>query len=102
MPVVTDLDQVMAIRAEALAKLPQLIADKFIAEVKMRTPVDTGRLQEGWQSEVTPTHINISNDVPYAGYVEMGTAHHAPVGMAAATVNDLPIIIYQSAKELGL
>ncbi len=62
-------------------KLPKAFGDEFVARVKEKTPVDTGRLQASWELEVNDTTINVTNTAanergePYSTYVEFGTEH---------------------------
>jgi Bacteriophage HK97-gp10, putative tail-component len=66
------------------ACLPGLrdICDGVRQESRAGTPVDTGTLRAGWRTSRTaggdPTVVN---DVPYARFVEYGTAHRPPVAM---------------------
>ena len=78
----------------------QKVDDEFASEfgaifeerVKRRTPVDTGRLRNGWQAYYSDTDITIENNVPYAGYVEQGTEHFSGAHMLAITMTEIPEI----------
>lgn len=70
----------------------QEFADEFEERVKMRTPVDTGRLRNGWIVVVTDDDISVENHVPYAGYVEQGTEHMSGAHMLAITMTEVPEI----------
>ena len=57
--------------------------------LKANTPVDTGKLRQGWQLMQTKKGLAITNFTPYALYVEMGTRRMRPRNMLK---NSLPII----------
>lgn len=63
-----------------------------------RTPVATGRAQAGWQATSEPTKGQITNVVPYIGFLEDGTVHMAAVGMVRTTLEELPDIIRDAYK----
>ena len=70
---------------ENLEKLGQLAEQ----EAKTRAPVKTGRLRRGIEHDVAKDTMVLTNEVPYAGYVEFGTRHsraqpHMRPGFAAA------------------
>lgn len=75
-------------------------AEEFEARVKRRTPVRTGRLQAGWETEVTEDEINISNDVEYAGFVEDGTENMSGAHMLKVTISEVPAISKQAQKNI--
>jgi hypothetical protein len=70
----------------------EAFADEFEKRVKNRTPVDTGTLQRGWETTVSPDEITIRNDVEYAGYVEDGTEHMDGAHMLKVTMSEIPEI----------
>lgn len=43
--------------------------------LKANTPVDTGLLRKSWHVMPTKKGLGITNNTPYAIYVEMGTKH---------------------------
>lgn len=50
-------------------------------DLVMNTPVDTGRLRNGWQLDDNGQTIEVSNDVPYANRVmNDGHSQQAPSG----------------------
>jgi len=55
------------------------ISDQVADDLRGRTPVETGRLREGWQvgRGDRDGEREVTNDVPYARYVEFGTIHMA-------------------------
>lgn len=61
----------------------QELADKLVEAAQSRTPVDTGRLKDGFVSaEIMVSGdmvtANLTNDVEYASFVELG--HQTPKG----------------------
>lgn len=70
----------------------QNFADEFLIRVKEKTPVKTGRLQNAWEAEVTPDLITVSNDVPYAEFIEFGTPTISPFAMLQQTIAEAGII----------
>ncbi len=81
-----------SIPAAVEARVTALL-ERFAAKVAERTPVDSGRLRAGWRVVVSGRGLRIagavSNSVPYARYVEEGTAKTSPRGMFALTLADL-------------
>lgn len=57
--------------------------------LKANTPVKTGKLRDGWSVMQTKKGLGITNQTPYAIYVEMGTKHMRPRNMLK---NSLPVI----------
>lgn len=76
------------------------VGDETLSRVKDKTPVASGRLRDGWVLDKTDTAFQLSNDVPYAGYVEEGTTDNAPVGMLATTVLEIPDMIDQHLNKV--
>lgn len=55
-----------------------LTAQLVISEARVLTPVDTGRLINGWvQKEIKNSSVIIGNRVEYAPYIEFGTKYIA-------------------------
>jgi hypothetical protein len=65
---------------------------EFLARVKEKTPVDTGRLQAAWELKVNKDTITVKNPAlndegePYAIYVEFGTDKMRGVFMLQRTI----------------
>lgn len=74
-------------------KVVEEVTNEVRERVARRTPVDTGRAQEGWQSEVVNEKGRIWNDTPYVGYLEDGTYKMAPFHMVKTTLEEVPDII---------
>ena len=72
----------------SIDKFKEEFLSEFMMRVAMKTPVDTGKLKDGWTGEVKGSFISIGNDQPYAEFVENGTAHNAPVGMIKTTAHE--------------
>lgn len=72
------------------------------ALIKARTPVDTGRLKNSWQSSLDNQGITFLNNTPYASYVEYGTRKMAPRYMLTDSIPDIERVFRQElAKEMG-
>lgn len=60
-------------------------AERVTDRARELTPVQTGRLRDGWETEITgggfSTGAVIKNETPYAAVVEFGTRSRPPVGM---------------------
>ena len=60
-------------------KFVAMAGEELVGEVKMNTPVDTGRLRESWQrSPVVDGRTEVGNPTAYAAHVEYG--HRQQVG----------------------
>jgi hypothetical protein len=76
-------------------KIMNLVQDEFVNEgsntVKSKTPVRTGKLQNGWTKNPSKfgTKASIDNNVDYAIFVENGSSTVRPYKMAAQTVQTL-------------
>jgi|DEB0MinimDraft_6_1074348.scaffolds.fasta_scaffold00416_13 hypothetical protein len=83
---------------QALKRIDQImnqVQDQFVEEgsrtVRSKTPVRTGKLQNGWNTKSAPfgRQASIDNNVQYANYVENGSPTVRPYKMAAQTVQTL-------------
>ena len=79
--------------SEVAAQFGDLIEEATFVmerETKVRTPVRTGNLRNGWHTDVTRNggnvHGEVSNPVEYAVYVEKGTFKMAGRHMLAGGV----------------
>lgn len=60
-------------------KFVGMAGEELVGEVKMNTPVDTGRLREAWQrSPVVSGRTEVGNNTAYVNHVEYG--HRQQVG----------------------
>lgn len=81
---------------------------EFLVRVAEKTPVskqdkgDVGRLKRGWSWQQDQDGRYLTNEAPYAIYVEMGTWKMAPVMMAGTTVVEAPDILKKAIQESGL
>jgi hypothetical protein len=66
------LDQIDDVMEEAIVKLVQKTTLQWTLLVKNATPVDTGRLRNGWQTEIKPFQGTVTNNVEYAEPVCFG------------------------------
>ena len=68
------LDQIDDLMAEAVQKLVQKTTLQWTTLAKKSTPVDTGNLRNGWQTNIRKLKGTIINNVEYAEPVIYGTA----------------------------
>ena len=78
-------------RAPRLAVAPDIrrITQHIAADAAADTPVETGRMASSWRvvPGTDPATSLVTNDTPYARYVEYGTRYRpasAPLGRAVA------------------
>ena len=89
------------VRAFTQRALYFFLAD-FLDLVKLRTPVITGKLRDGWYGMVQDREVVVANDVDYASYVEYGTHKMAPRGMLRATANESEQIMTRAVARAKL
>lgn len=90
---------------DILSKIDQVIdlyAQEVIERTKLKTPVQTGKLQDSWSSRVDSNTVEFRNDTDYAAYVEYGTVKMAPVGMLSTTLNESEVILQGIINQVGL
>ena len=66
------LDQIDDVMKEAVEKLVASTTLQWTIRVKTETPVDTGRLRNGWQTAIKPLEGTVVNNVVYAEPVCFG------------------------------
>lgn len=106
------------------------VVTQIVAEVDLRSPVDTGRFRGNWQLGVggAPSGITqrldpagtstkarnfavipekasgnlyvLANNLPYAMRLEMGWSKQAPAGMVGVTVEKFQAIVTEAAGRL--
>lgn len=76
-----DNNAVFARITQDLSTFNGNFTERLLESIKSKTPVITGRLRDGFMIEKTAEGYDIVNDVPYAGFVEYGTATQRPQGM---------------------
>ena len=54
----------------------------LLAEIKPRTPIDTGKARRGWQKR----RDSVENRVPYIGRLEQGYSKQAPKGFTKQAI----------------
>lgn len=63
-------------RDEVINEITEETNKEILKQIQENTPVVTGNLRAGWETEIKETsngyHISVSNDVEYAPYVEYG------------------------------
>ena len=67
------LDQIDDVMREAVEDLVAATTLEWTSRVKIKTPVDTGRLRAAWQTEIKPLEGTIINNLPYSEPVCFGT-----------------------------
>ena len=67
------LDQIDDYVRENLKKLVKAATLEAERKLKERTPVDTGRLRNSWQTQIGELEGSVSNNLPYAAPVVAGT-----------------------------
>src|SRR6188474_2971731 len=70
---------------EKLYQFKNVFVGEFIHRVRNRTPVDTGQLKSNWREKILPNSFILSNQTPYAYYVEYGTDVTPPRAMIGTT-----------------
>ena len=80
----------------AAAEQTRRFAEKII---KARTPVDTGTLKRSWDIDLEGQGLRITNDAPYAPFVELGTKKMAGFHMVERS---MPEIQREFRRQLGV
>lgn len=62
------------------------LTDTLNAELKSRTPIDTGQARRGWAYRAGVTSRNIENRVPYIDLLEKGRSRQAPNGFVKQSI----------------
>jgi hypothetical protein len=65
---------------------------------KASTPVKTGRLRDGWSVNASANSVTLSNDVPYADYVDKGTSRMSARNMTKAVESEAQDILRKFLK----
>lgn len=81
---VSGVRRVTIVLDETLEQTKEEVLNTLEAEIKKRTPIDTGRARRGWQQRQTDT---LRNDVPYIGRLEDGYSRQAPRGFTTQAIN---------------
>lgn len=101
----TTPEELNRINAELKKKIDLFtleFAKEFVMRVKQKTPVITGKLRDGWLSEVKKDVIEVSNTVDYAPFVEFGTHKMSPRGMLRSTVEEADQVAEVARQKAGL
>jgi len=69
---IIKLNQIDEYVQEQVSKLVRVGVLQAEAQLKERTPVDTGRLRLSWQKTVEPLRGSVFNNLPYAAPVVAG------------------------------
>jgi hypothetical protein len=129
MTVAADIQRIQLHLTQRTAQLLTLIVAETDAQLKMRTPVDTGRARASWAigvNQVNPTVapdtvrgqpvvsadpqvpavtigsvVYITNSLPYARRLEYGQSKQAPNGMVRLTAAEMPARIAQLTRQVA-
>lgn len=129
MTVAADIQRIPLHLTQRTAQLLTLIVAETDAQLKMRSPVDTGRFRASWSiglNQVNPTvapdtpsgqpvvaadpsipavtigsTVYITNSLPYARRLEYGWSKQAPAGMVRRTAAEMPQRIAALVKQVG-
>lgn len=97
-----EIDNVFFDLKTRLRKFPNEFGQEFLARVRERTPVITGKLQRDWGYQTKAGVVEVYNIAEYAGYVEYGTEKMAPRGMLRTTAlesDDIAAIALERSKR---
>jgi len=94
------MEEVLAKYEKDLERFKVEFTNEFVARVKQKTPVDTGKLQNGWEGSIKHDAIEVTNSVEYASYVEFGTEKERPVGMLRTTELEAQQITDEAMKKV--
>lgn len=93
-------DRVFHNMRKRMDEFQEEFAEEFLDRVEDRTPVDTGKLQNGWDIGTSGKTTIVGNDVDYASYVENGTEHMRGAHMLKITVAERQAIGDKVTKKL--
>lgn len=84
---VTGVSQALTkLRQEIDAYTTDLLAN-FTAEVKSRTPIDTGLARRSWQQRTTGKDKSVVNSAPHIMALEKGRSRQAPNGFVNQSIS---------------
>lgn len=69
----------------------QNIGDSLTAELKAKTPIDTGRARKGWRVRHTGNTFRVRNDVEHIGALNQGHSKQAKRGYVERTIRSTQI-----------
>lgn len=87
---VNSLTEAWEVFQQDLQEAERDIMNDVLEELKSKTPVNTGTARDGWKLD---SDTEISNDVEYIGYLEMGTINNPPIGMVSTTILEVDSIV---------
>ncbi len=64
------------------------VSSTLTANLRSRTPIDTGRARRGWTSRSSGRTASIDNRTPYIEYLEQGHSRQAPNGFVRQAIAD--------------
>lgn len=80
---VSGVDKIKIMLDKVKKDITAEVLDTLEAEIKKRTPIDTGRARRGWQQRGAKT---LRNDVPYIERLEGGYSRQAPRGFTKQAI----------------
>lgn len=83
--------------SEAISEAQKNVETEAVEELESYTPIDTGRLISNWKVRGNDLAINISNETPYAKFINSGTRYIKPRNMVKKST---PKIIDLYEKEI--
>ena len=66
---------------EALMTRAEALGDLVLADLRLATPVDTGRLRDSWEIRMNDDGFTITNAEDYATSIDDGSSSQAPAGI---------------------
>lgn len=86
----------------AIARAANVAKTFGTALIKAKTPVDTGKLKGDWRLKLEGGGIRITNEAPYAGFVEFGTKKMAARSMMSSSLPEIQsVFIDELYQEIG-
>lgn len=83
-----------------LSKLVRAVALEADAQLKLQSPVDTGRFRSNWQKDIKPLEGKVSNNLPYAERLANGWSQQAPKGWIQTIAKNLQPYAEAQARNI--
>ncbi|GAA0766961.1 HK97 gp10 family phage protein [Brevundimonas olei] len=87
---VSDITMNLNLEHELCEKAAKEIAEEIgfdlLADLIVKTPVDTGRARNGWEIVAEGEHTVVQNMVPYIGVLNDGHSKQAPANFVESAV----------------
>lgn len=72
-----------------IKKIVDQVTDDLQSELKLKTPVDTGRARDGWIKNKGRKVNTITNSVPYIEELDKGHSNQAPRGIVEPAIEKI-------------